>query len=85
MLFDLTGGVQAEGSRREGFCGRQRRCRAALSVVGWKTLADVVLLQDFEAEKRREMERDAPKEEDNTLPGWVRLSSVSLLLANHLA
>jgi len=28
-------------------------------------------LQDFEEEKRKEIERDAPKEEDNTLPGWV--------------
>lgn len=37
-------------------------------------------VQDFEEEKRKEIERDAPKEEDNTLPGWVSdlVSSLSL-------
>jgi hypothetical protein len=29
-------------------------------------------VQDFADEKRKEMERDAPREEDITLPGWVR-------------
>jgi U3 small nucleolar RNA-associated protein 14 len=29
-------------------------------------------IQEFAAEKRREMEADAPKEVDTTLPGWVR-------------
>ncbi|GAA5887802.1 hypothetical protein JCM5296_001772 [Sporobolomyces johnsonii] len=28
------------------------------------------VVADFEEEKRKEIERDAPREEDNTLPGW---------------
>ncbi|BGP48517.1 hypothetical protein JCM10450v2_004393 [Rhodotorula kratochvilovae] len=28
------------------------------------------VVAEFEEEKRREIERDAPREEDNTLPGW---------------
>ncbi|KAK4702289.1 U3 small nucleolar RNA-associated protein 14, partial [Phenoliferia sp. Uapishka_3] len=35
-----------------------------------KAFAGDDVVADFEAEKRREIERDAPKEEDNTLPGW---------------
>lgn len=34
--------------------------------------------QDFAEEKRKEIERDAPREEDNTLPGWVRPARVRL-------
>lgn len=37
------------------------------------------VLQDFEAEKRREIERDAPRVEDNTLPGWVSLGHAVIL------
>ncbi|KAI5481860.1 U3 small nucleolar RNA-associated protein 14 [Pseudohyphozyma bogoriensis] len=35
-----------------------------------KAFAGDNVIADFEAEKRREIERDAPREEDNTLPGW---------------
>ncbi len=35
-----------------------------------KAFAGDNVVADFEAEKRREIERDAPREEDNTLPGW---------------
>lgn len=35
-------------------------------------LTCVTCVQDFADEKRKEMERDAPREEDITLPGWVR-------------
>jgi len=35
-----------------------------------KAFAGDNVVADFEAEKRREVERDAPREEDNTLPGW---------------
>jgi U3 small nucleolar RNA-associated protein 14 len=40
-----------------------------------RVLTLLFLSQDFEETKRKEIERDAPKEEDNTLPGWVRLLS----------
>lgn len=43
-----------------------------LNGFGVQPCSRSVGLQEFEEEKRKEIERDAPREEDNTLPGWVR-------------
>ncbi|ORY84072.1 Utp14 protein-domain-containing protein [Leucosporidium creatinivorum] len=55
---------QHEAQRGRGQLAFKQRELVARAFAGDNVVAD------FEAEKRREIERDAPREEDNTLPGW---------------
>ncbi|SCZ88728.1 BZ3500_MvSof-1268-A1-R1_Chr2-1g04597 [Microbotryum saponariae] len=59
---DEEGDVDAQ--RGKGKTAIQQRELVAKAFAGDDVVAD------FEEEKRREIERDAPKEIDNTLPGW---------------
>lgn len=52
--------------------------RVCIQICHLEALLIIPCLQQFEEAKRREMESDAPKEVDTTLPGWVhRYSSNS--------
>ena len=42
-----------------------------------------LLVQDFEKLKQREIDADAPREEDHTLPGWVCIVSPTRCAAAH--
>ncbi|SGY23457.1 BQ5605_C019g08940 [Microbotryum silenes-dioicae] len=68
---DEEGDVDAQ--RGKGKTAIQQRELVAKAFAGDDVVAD------FEEEKRREIERDAPKEIDNTLPGWVSYSSELLM------
>ncbi|SCV71886.1 BQ2448_4580 [Microbotryum intermedium] len=59
---DEEGDVDAQ--RGKGKAAIQQRELVAKAFAGDDVVAE------FEEEKRREIERDAPKEIDNTLPGW---------------
>ncbi|KAL8278691.1 hypothetical protein RQP46_008983 [Phenoliferia psychrophenolica] len=61
---DEDGEEQHDAQRGRGPAAFKQRELVAKAFAGDDVVAD------FEAEKRREIERDAPKEEDNTLPGW---------------
>ncbi|KAM0752317.1 small-subunit processome [Meredithblackwellia eburnea MCA 4105] len=64
-----TEGDEASSDEDEDFEGRGPTAFKQRDLVA-KAFAGDDVVAEFEAEKRREIERDAPREEDNTLPGW---------------